>query len=214
MRIDTTGSTDEVAVLRDRARAQRVVIDDLNHRMKNLLTVVQAMAMQSFREDRPLDTSMAAFGRRLRALARAQDLLLVPPSAPVALRQVVADVVAPHDPDHSRVDIAGPALAIDPDTAVQLAMTLHELLTNAVKYGALSTRAGRVAIGWSFDPARPAGIRLEWREHGGPCVAAPARHGFGTGFIEKLAACPGAPALRFDPGGVCATFDLPAAPSG
>jgi len=212
MRNDATRSPDDVAVLRDTARAQRVVIDDLNHRMKNLLMVVQAMAIQSFRDDRPLACSLAAFGTRLRALARAHDLLLCRPSGHMALEAVVAGAVAPHDPDHERVSFGGPGLVVDPETAVSVTMAVHELLTNATKYGALSVPDGTIAIEWSFDPSRVRGeARIEWKERGGPLVSMPARRGFGTCFIEKVAGRPaGMPAIRFEPDGVRAIFDAPA----
>jgi len=212
MRNDATSSLDDLAAWRDMACAQRLVIDDLNHRMKNMLTVVQAIAMQSFRDDRPLDCSMAAFGTRLRALARANDLLLAPASALRALDEVVADAVAPHDPGHSRVTFSGPPLAVDPGTAVSVTMAIHELLTNATKYGALSTAEGTVELTWSFDPARERGeARLEWKERGGPAVVRPARRGFGTCFIEKVSGrASGEPAIRFEADGVRAVFDAPA----
>jgi two-component sensor histidine kinase len=212
---DATSPLDDVMVLRDTTRAQRVVIDDLNHRMKNILMVVQAMARQSFRDDRSLDSSMDAFESRLRALAGAHDLLLARTARNVAFQGVVESTIAPHDPGNARVTFAGPPIVLDPETAVAVAMALHELLTNATKYGALSNTAGRVAIAWSFVVGRASGrVRLEWKERGGPAVKPPLRRGFGTRFIERTLACEvhGEAAIRFEPDGVRAVFEAPARP--
>jgi two-component sensor histidine kinase len=210
---DATSPLETVMVLRDTARAQRVVIEDLNHRMKNILMVVQAMARQSFRDDRPLDSSMDAFESRLRALAGAHDQLLAGGTRRVAIHRVVASAVAPHDPGHSRVRVAGPPLTVDPETAVAVAMALHELLTNAAKYGALSTASGTVAVIWSFVEGSTSGrVRLAWKERGGPRVEPPVRRGFGTRFIERTLAgeAHGEAAIRFEPDGVHAVFEAPA----
>jgi PAS domain S-box-containing protein len=207
------GSCVDVSSHRDAARAQRIVINDLNHRMKNQLTVVQAMAVQSFREDRPLACSMNVFESRLRALAGAHDLLLDRSHEDVALHGVIGSTVAPHDPGNARVSFEGPSLVLDPETAVSMAMAVHELLTNATKYGALSTPHGTVAIAWSFESAPEQGrVRLEWKERGGPPVLPPARRGFGTRFIERVLAshARGEAAIRFDPDGVHAIFEAPA----
>lgn len=207
------GSCVDVSSHRDAERAQRIVINDMNHRMKNLLTVVQAMAMQSFRDDRPVAMSMDSFGSRLRALAGAHDLLLDRSRDDVALLGVIESTVAPHDPGNDRVTFEGPPLVLDPETAVSMAMAVHELLTNATKYGALSTPDGTVAIAWSFDNTPDQGkVRLEWKERGGPVVAVPARRGFGTRFIERVLAgqANGEAAIRFEPDGVRAVFEAPA----
>jgi two-component sensor histidine kinase len=212
---DATSPLDDMMVLRDTARAQRVVIDDLNHRMKNILMVVRAMARQSFRHDRPLDCSMDAFESRLRALAGAHDLLQARSGRTVAFQGVVESTVAPHDPGNDRVSYAGPPVVLEPEAAVAVAMALHELLTNAAKYGALSTASGTVAIAWSHA-AGPLGgrVRLEWKERGGPAVRPPLRRGFGTRFIERTLAeeAHGEAAIRFEPDGVRAVFEAPATP--
>ncbi|HEY4292582.1 sensor histidine kinase [Luteibacter sp.] len=210
---DTMSSLDDEMVLRNTARAQRVVIDDLNHRMKNILMVVQAMARQSFRDDRPLDCSMDAFESRLRALASAHDLLLARTARHVAFHGVIQSTIAPHDPGNARVCFTGPPLVLDAEDAVAVAMALHELLTNASKYGALSTAAGTVTIAWSFVVGNVSGrVRLEWKERGGPAVKPPLHRGFGTRFIERTLACEahGEAAIRFEPDGVRAVFEAPA----
>lgn len=213
---DATSSLDDVMTLRHMARAQRVVIDDLNHRMKNILMVVQSMARQSFRCDRSLDCSMDVFESRLRALASAHDLLLAEPSRHVAFFSMVESTIAPHDPGNARVSFSGPPLVLDGETAVAVAMALHELLTNASKYGALSTASGTVTLAWIFSPGTDGGrVRLEWKERGGPPVKPPLRRGFGTRFIERTLACEahGEAAVRFEPDGVRAVFEAPARPA-
>ncbi|WP_426286272.1 sensor histidine kinase [Luteibacter sp. E-22] len=207
------GSCVDVSNHRDAERAQRIVINDLNHRMKNVLAVVQAMAMQSFTDDRPLDISMSAFGSRLRALARAHDLLLDPSRNDLTLHGVIQSAVAPHDPGKARITFEGPPLVLDPEAAVAMAMAIHELLTNAAKYGALSTPSGTVAIAWTYvETPEPGKARLEWKERGGPPVAAPMRRGFGTRFIERVLSgqSRGQAAIRFEQDGVRAVFEATA----
>ena len=211
---ELTSGQEDVTLLRDTARAQRVVIDDLNHRLKNVLAVVQAMARQSFRGDRSLECSMSAFECRLRALAAAHDLLKGTTQA-VSLRKVVAATLAPHDPGNGRVCFSGPRLVLERETALAVAMALHELLTNAAKYGALSTPAGRVAITWKVPAGAADRVWIEWKERDGPLVATPVRRGFGTRFIERTLACQasGEATIRFEPDGVRAVFEAPATPT-
>ncbi|MET0256180.1 MAG: HWE histidine kinase domain-containing protein [Luteibacter sp.] len=183
---------------------QRVLIDELNHRMKNTLTVVQALAEQTFREGRPMAAAVACFGGRLRALATAQDRLVANAWEDVALREVVQATCAPLDPTGTRIQVDGPPLILSAETAVTLTMALHELLTNAVKYGALSRDTGHVAIAWSYTAPGRDRLRLEWKETGGPTVSAPAARGFGSRFIERGVACEpgGRSTLSFERDGV------------
>ena len=203
------GSCTDISAHRKKAHAQQVLINELTHRQKNVLAVVQAMAMQSFCQGRSMDAAMEAFECRLHAMAAAHDLLVSQSWQPVSLRGVVAAAVAPHDPGNARITVTGPHLMVCPDTAMTVAMTMHELLTNAGKYGALSTPDGLVAICWTHD-ATPGTSRfhMAWRESGGPEVCPPARRGFGTRFIERtLGSAPGAePVIHFRPDGVECTF--------
>ncbi|QWT19397.1 PAS domain-containing protein [Bacillus sp. NP157] len=207
------GSCVDVTIHRDAQRAQRILINELNHRVKNTLAVVQAMAVQSFREERPASESLALFQSRLVALGGAHDLLLGRGWEDVPLRSVVDTTVAPHDPDGSRVSLAGPALMLTPESAVSVAMALHELLTNAIKYGALSVPAGRVRLHWSYVATRKA-LRIEWKETGGPAVATPAVRGFGTRFIERVLATQagGTAQVVFAEDGVFCFFEAAARP--
>lgn len=171
---------------RDAQHSQRVLINDLNHRMKNTLTVVQAMAEQTFRADRPMADAIACFGGRLRALASMQDQLVTNAWETVPLRDLVATTCAPLDPGGGRIRLEGPCLVVGAEMAVTLTMALHELLTNAVKYGALSNHTGRVAITWrTCVEAGGQRLRLVWKERGGPAVSVPVGRGFGSRFIER-----------------------------
>jgi PAS domain S-box-containing protein len=205
------GSCTDVSAHRDAQRAQRILINELNHRVKNTLAVVQAMAIQSFREEQPVAHSLAVFESRLRALSAAHDLLVARAWEEVALRGVVEATVAPHDPDGSLVSLGGPPLMLSPEAAVSVAMALHELLTNAIKYGALTVAEGRVSLGWHYVPARHT-VRLEWKESGGPAVEPPVQRGFGTRFIERVLAAQagGTAAVTFHPDGVHCFFEASA----
>lgn len=209
------GSCVDVTVHREAQRAQRVLVNELNHRVKNTLAVVQAMASQSFREGRPVAESLASFEGRLQALAGAQDLLVEQAWDDVPLRRLVESTVAPHDPGSDRITLQGPALMLSQASAVSVTMAVHELLTNAAKYGALSAPEGRIALAWSFDAASDR-LRLSWKESGGPAVCPPTRRGFGVRFIERVLASQagGEAAIAFEPDGVRCHVELPARPAG
>lgn len=171
---------------RDAQHSQRVLINELNHRMKNTLTVVQAMAEQTFREDRSMADAIACFGGRLRALASMHDQLVANAWETVPLRDLIVRTCAPLDPGGGRIRLEGPCLVVCAEKAVTLTMALHELLTNAVKYGALSNDTGRVAITWrTCMEAGGQRLRLIWKERGGPAVSVPVGRGFGSRFIER-----------------------------
>jgi PAS domain S-box-containing protein len=205
------GSCIDVTAHREAQRTQRIIISELNHRVKNTLAVVQAMAIQSFRGQRPVEESLAQFESRLCALAGAHDLLVARAWEEVALRGIVEATVAPHDPGGSLVSMQGPPLMLRSEPAVSVAMALHELLTNAIKYGALSVPGGTVRLTWSHVPARHA-VRLEWKESGGPPVEPPVQRGFGTRFIERVLAAHagGTAAITFAADGVHCVFEAEA----
>lgn len=206
------GSCVDVSAHREAQQAQRILINELNHRVKNTLAVVQAIAAQSFREDRSLAESRQTFDQRLLALAGAHDLLISRAWEEVALRAVVESTIAPHDPGGDRIQADGPALMLRPETSVSIAMALHELLTNAGKYGALSTARGTVRIDWSYRETSGGMLRIEWKESGGPPVHLPSQRGFGTRFIERVLAdqARGMAQVRFEPDGVRCVFEAPA----
>jgi len=173
-------------IVTDRKRAdeyRQLMVNELNHRVKNTLAVVQGMAQQSFKDPRVPPELRAAFEGRLSALGAAHNVLTRESWQSAPLRQIVEDAVQPFG--SSRFDVAGPELRIAPKAAVSIALTIHELSTNASKYGALSTDAGRVAIRWSVEEAGSRIFRLDWREEGGPNVKPPSRRGFGSRLIER-----------------------------
>ena len=205
---------------RKRAEERRaLLVNELNHRVKNTLAVVQSLAAQTARGAPDLSAFAAAFQRRILALARAHDLLTREDWTGAPLREAVRAGLAPLALDAARVDLAASGAAdvvLPPGAAVTLAMAVHELAANALKHGALSVPGGRVSV--AFGTAAEGGGRfVEWVERGGPPVAGPpARRGFGLRLLERgLAAQAGMGAgLRFEPEGLRCTLRLPRLPVG
>lgn len=162
---------------------RELLIHELNHRVKNTLALVQAIAHQSFRGRADSATAQANFMARIGTLAGAHDLLTREQWEGVTLAELVRAATAPLDA--ARIDAAGDALAVTPKAAVAMAMALHELGTNAVKYGALSAPEGRVEISWEVSGEN---LHLDWRETGGPPVTMPEQRGFGVKMIERALA--------------------------
>ena len=163
----------------------RLLINELNHRVKNTLAVVQSIAMQTF----SAGEARAQFADRLVALAAAHDVLTKENWEGADLDVVVARALAPHAPqDAARISATGPAVRVSPRVALSLAMALHELGTNAIKYGGLSNSDGVVKIEWCLDGAGEPDLRFRWSEHGGPVVAPPTRRGFGLRLLERVLA--------------------------
>jgi len=194
---------------------QRLLVDELNHRVKNTLATVQSIAVQTRRSTETSASFEVAFLARLNALARVHDLLSriswEGASLAEVARQTLAPYLGPSDP-LSRVTLDGPDVRLGPNAAVTLTMAFHELATNAAKYGALSAAAGKVAVCWSADSVRaPSFLDIEWRERGGPPVTAPTRRGFGSRFIERGLAreFDGEVDLDFAPEGVSCRMRMP-----
>jgi PAS domain S-box-containing protein len=188
-------------------RRQRLLVSELNHRVKNILAIIQAIAHQSFRPGVDQAAARAVFENRLAALSSAHDLLTEENWEAASLRRVVSDSLAAV-PRPDRIAIRGPDLALTPKTAVSLAMALHELATNAMKYGALSNDEGTITIRWSIAESR---LHLEWREAGGPPVVPPSGRGFGSRMIERglAAELAGKVTIDFPPTGLVCTVDAP-----
>jgi PAS domain S-box-containing protein len=154
---------------------------ELQHRVKNSLAVVQSIAAQSFRGARSKEEGVRVFTDRLHALAAATDLLTKRNWNPVPVGEVVEEILRPFwDEKRSRITVEGPQAPVPSDIAVNLGMALHELCTNAVKYGALSNDRGKVSLFWRFSEG---GLILDWQETDGPKVAPPPRKGFGTRLL-------------------------------
>jgi two-component sensor histidine kinase len=170
----------EDVTTRHRAEEQQsLLINELNHRVKNTLATVQSLAMQTLQGARDPIETRALFQSRLSALARAHDVLTAENWAGASLQSLVAQAIAPFA---SRVSVDGPNVRLRPGQALVLSLGLHELLTNAAKYGALSSESGRIHLGWKHHDEE---LCLEWRERGGPPVRPPTRTGFGTRLIEQ-----------------------------
>jgi len=208
--VEWFGAASDITEQRRTNEHLRLVINELNHRVKNTLAMVQAIAMRTFRAAPDLAVAQEQFAARLVALAQANDLLTGERWAGASLREAIDQAVRPHQHDPARCTLDGADVRISPKTALALALAMHELSTNAVKYGAWSNETGRVAIAWSVADGQ---LRLEWREHGGPIVVAPARRGFGSRLIERGLAgeLGGTVTLYFEPEGLRCTVEAPLA---
>ena len=196
----------------DRKRAeehQQLLINELNHRVKNTLTTVQSIASQTLRTAANKEEARKAFEDRLLALSRAHDVLTRENWEGATVRALVAQMVEPYaNHAENRLHAEGPVLWLSPRAALALAMALQELATNAVKYGALSGDQGRITLTWRIDAQDPQRMHLRWEEQGGPPVTPPRRRGFGTRLIERGLAqdLDGAVEIAFEPGGVVCTI--------
>ncbi|WP_299819811.1 sensor histidine kinase [uncultured Jannaschia sp.] len=174
---------DQIADQGAQERHLQFLLSELDHRVKNLLAKILGILNLTRREARDLDEFATAFEGRTRALAEAHQMLNGHTAHPGTLRSLVENVMAPYrDAEGSNLVIEGPEFALRPRAGLALAMALHELATNASKYGALSTGTGAVAIRWRLDDDA---LEFEWTERGGPPVAEPARTSFGTRLLRS-----------------------------
>lgn len=174
----------EIAERRRAEEHQRLLMNELNHRVKNTLATVQSMGAQTLRSGRSVADAREAFVSRLMALSTAHNLLTAESWESADLEDVVRMGVAAFDePQGARFTVEGPGVRLKASHALGLAMALHELGSNAVKYGALSSDGGHVSIRWTLGPSRL--IRFVWEEQGGPAVAPPLRRGFGSRLIQE-----------------------------
>ena len=189
---------------------------EISHRSKNLLSVVQAIASQTGRSAGTVDEFQAHFSRRLQGLAASHDLLLHQDWKGAALADLTRDQVAPFvDVGNARLSIAGPDVFVTPQAAEAVGLALHELATNAVKYGALSIPTGQIAVSWAVDSKDTARtmLRLRWVERGGPVVTPPSRKGFGHVVFERIItrSLGGTVAMDFAPEGLSWELSIPTA---
>lgn len=194
---------------------QKLLLDELNHRVKNTLAIVQSIAVQTLREMPDPAAFKAAFSARLAALARAHSLLTRERWQGVSLPDVVAAMLAPFGGDgrQQAISIDGPPVVIKPNAAVTLSLVLHELATNAAKHGALATPRGRLRVAWhrtGDGPGQLPGVELVWAEQGGPPVEPPKKQGFGSRLIAASAdQLGGEVSLRYGTEGVEFRFRFP-----
>ena len=191
---------------------QRLMTRELNHRVRNNLSIIQSVAHQTFSEtaDR---SALAAFESRIGALAAAHEVLTRENWEAASLDDLARQTIFACGAGEAQVTFHGPPVWLPPRLAVSFSMALHELCTNAVKYGAFSVPGGRVMLSWELV-ANPDGdrLRLAWSEEGGPPVQPPARRGFGSRMIERALAreLGGEVELSFAPAGVRCLIDAPA----
>ena len=197
---------------RKRADAQReLLLAELNHRVKNTLAVVQAMAYQTFRASGVDVEARQAFENRLVALASAHNLLTESSWESAAIGDIVSDTLRANGAYKERVDLSGPRVLLPPREALAVAMALHELFTNAVKYGALSNDSGRLRLDWKRIEGEPPRLLLTWTESGGPPVEKPERRGFGSVLLERSLQqdLGGKVTLDYRPAGLVCTIETP-----
>jgi len=194
---------------------RELLLGELSHRVKNMLANIQAMAAHTIRDAGDLESFSEAFSGRLKAIAACHDLLVERNHAEATLEQLILSQVGPYAGD--RVRAAGPPTTIPGPVAHTFALILHEMATNASKYGSLSNDAGTLEIDWHPAPAAgegsdaPGAVIVNWRECGGPPVTPPTRRGFGSRLIERSLAhaVGGSAEIDYKPDGVLARFTLP-----
>jgi two-component sensor histidine kinase len=184
---------------------------EVTHRSKNLLTVIQSIARRTAGSSGSLEDFLKRFEQRLRGLAASHDVLIGNhwQSAPLAelLRQQLNPFV---DLQSARLALEGPEVLLDADAAQALGLAIHELATNAVKYGSLSLPEGRLQLSWRIDDAVPPRLHLNWVEHGGPAIAPPAQTGFGHVVIQEMArSLDGQVTMQFIPAGLTWSIAIP-----
>jgi signal transduction histidine kinase/CheY-like chemotaxis protein len=207
------GAATDVTLQKEHEEHQRLLIDELNHRVKNTLATIQSMATQTLRNSRDLQQAQEHFVARLLALAKAHDILTRENWKGAPLTEIVEGAIAAHRAvAGQRFTIEGARVWLSAKQALALSMALHELCTNAAKYGALSNDQGRVRIQWSVAGVDgPCVLRLEWSEKGGPLVKLPTRSGFGSRLLERGLShdLRGKAHLEFAPAGVRCTIEAP-----
>jgi PAS domain S-box-containing protein len=191
------------------AALQRLLFEELNHRVKNTLATIQAIANQSLRRSASPSDFVTSFGGRIHALARAHDLLVRSELKGSDIADVIREQVLLGPSTDPRISYGGPSVTLDLRAGVHVALVLHELATNARKYGALSIPGGRLTIEWWVEATGPE-LLISWREEGVPHVSAPTSHGFGTTLIERTIESNGGTAsIRYEAGGVVCEMRLP-----
>jgi two-component sensor histidine kinase len=191
---------------------QELLVNELDHRVRNTLTTVQAMAAQTFRRTSDIDEAKKKFEDRLIALGRAHGVLSQGRWERADVREIVNEVLGPFSArDEQRLSLNGGEVYVAPRGTLMLSMVLHELATNATKHGAWSTRTGTVSLDWTrIERADRPWLRLIWREIGGPAVQVPGRKGFGSRLIEQsLAGAGGRTTIEYDATGIVCELECP-----
>ena len=195
--------------LRDHIAQQEELRRELNHRVKNILSTVQAVYALSTRHAADAEAFHATYATRLNAMARLHDVLFSGDYGATSLREALMATLAPYGAgtDDGPVSLEGNDIVVPADAAQNLGLIVHELATNAAKYGALSHPAGRVALGWRTGDRS---LKIEWRERGGPPVGEPRTRGYGTRFIDAtIKQMRGSVERRFGDDGLEVRLSLP-----
>ena len=166
---------------------EQILADELAHRIKNLLQLVTTIARHTFTDQARPEDAREEFEGRIAALAGANIHLFQAHGGGTELRDIIISALAPFSGslNEDRLCLRGPSVVLTPEMTIPLLLAIHELATNATKYGALSVPAGKVNIDWTFDPATVPSFHLNWEETGGPEVHRPSRRGFGSELIER-----------------------------
>jgi two-component system CheB/CheR fusion protein len=193
---------------------QQLLVDELNHRVRNMLAVVAAMSSQTLRRAKTLEEFEEVFVGRIDALAAAYTVVAREGWSEVSLRELLDLELRPHVRS-SNTTTLGPDVSLPPRAALVIGMAVHELATNAVRHGALSVPSGEVAVSWHIENgAAGTSVVLEWHESGGPAVVPPIRRGFGLSMLERSVSqeLGGTASVTFDPAGLKARFSVPLGP--
>lgn len=189
---------------------QRVLLEELNHRVKNTLAVVQSLAKQTFRSNTETAVARSVFEARLQALAGAHTLLTQSNWESASLSAVLTQAVQVCGEARSRIAFSGPDILLNPKQALSVSLALHELCTNALKHGALSNKSGTIQLTWQ---AAKDVLDLDWNEHHGPLVVPPSGKGFGSTLLERILPrdVQGEASLHFLPSGTTYRLSFPLA---
>ncbi|MDY7108093.1 MAG: PAS domain S-box protein [Planctomycetota bacterium] len=212
--VQTLSSGEDITDRRKAEEQQQQMMRELDHRVKNNLAAVLSIAEQTVSGADSLDAFAEAFTGRVRSMAIAHEMLARSRWEGANLREMLHRLLAPYrDDDDRRFSCEGPPVTLPASVTQSLCMVIHELVTNAVKYGALASPQGRVWIGWEREHPGPSAeqLRLTWLERDGPPVTRPAHRGFGTALIERMIAYQlhGHARLNFDRAGVNCTMLIP-----
>jgi two-component sensor histidine kinase len=196
--------TRNAAALLESERHLKLMVLELNHRVKNSLATVQGIAAQTLRNESPGPVEREAFMERISALAVAHDILTQEQWDGLNVREIARGVLGALQGAGTRIVLSGPDLLLTPKAGLALAMAFHELGTNALKYGALSVPTGEIALTWFAPSADRENLTVEWSERGGPAVVPPNRRGFGSRLLERglAAEINGQVEMSFPPTGV------------
>jgi PAS domain S-box-containing protein len=199
--IGASKMSQDITARKEAERLQTVLTGELNHRVKNMFSTVIAIARQTLDRDGPGEDQVTAFQERLMSMAKAHDLLTHRDWERADLGELVKQVLEPYPPE--RFEIEGCAVLLPQKTVISFSLAIHELATNAAKYGALSVAQGTVSISWSYEEAL-ARLQFKWVERNGPKVQLPKRKGFGSRLVERLLAAElnGRSTISYHPSGV------------